>query len=53
VAVAAVIDMLLSAGDGRVHEIAARATLLALLGTVHLLHQVRAIAQGFRVTRAL
>jgi phosphatidylglycerophosphate synthase len=54
VAVAAVIDMLLSIGDGgRVAEVIARGTLLALLGAVHLLHQIRAIAQGFRVTRAL
>jgi phosphatidylglycerophosphate synthase len=53
VAAAAVIDMLLSAGDGRVDEVIARGTLLALLGAVHLLHQVRAIAQGFRVTRTL
>lgn len=52
VSAAAVIDMLLSSGGG-VDEIMARATLLALLGAVHLLHQIRAIAQGFRVTRAL
>lgn len=53
VAAAAVIDMVLSAGDGRVHEVIARGVLLALLGAVHLLHQLRAIAQGFRVTRSL
>lgn len=53
VAAAAAIDMLLSAGDGRVHEVIARAALLALLGAVHLLHQLRAVAQGFRVTRSL
>ncbi|MFY9487084.1 MAG: hypothetical protein WAP35_00095 [Solirubrobacterales bacterium] len=53
VAAASVIDMILSAGDASVYEIVARATLLGLLGAVHLLHQVRAIAQGFRVTRAL
>jgi phosphatidylglycerophosphate synthase len=54
VAAASAIDMLLSLGDGgRVYEVIARAALLALLGAVHLLHQIRAIAQGFRVTRTL
>jgi phosphatidylglycerophosphate synthase len=53
VAAASIIDMLLSLGDGRVDEVWARGTLLALLGAVHLLHQLRAIAQGFRITRAL
>lgn len=52
VAAAVVVDMILSSG-GSVDEVVARATLLALLGAVHLLHQIRAIAQGFRVTRAL
>lgn len=53
VAAASIVDMLLSWGNDTVDEIWARATLLALLGAVHLLHQLRAIAQGFRVTRAL
>ncbi len=53
VAAASIIDMLLSWGDDRVESIWARGILLALLGAVHLLHQIRAIAQGFRVTRAL
>lgn len=53
VSAAVIADMLLSVGDERVYEIAVRAGLLALLGAVHLLHQVRAIAQGFRITRAL
>lgn len=57
VAAAAIIDMLISAfqapAASPVSSIYARATLLALLGAVHLLHQIRAIAQGFRVTRAL
>lgn len=56
VAAASVIDMVISAlgDDGAgVTSIWARGLLLALLGAVHLLHQLRAIAQGFRVTRAL
>jgi phosphatidylglycerophosphate synthase len=56
VAVASVIDMLISRlawDDATVTSVWARGVLLALLGAVHLLHQVRAIAQGFRVTRAL
>lgn len=57
VAAASVIDMLISAfssgaADG-LSSVWARGILLALLGAVHLLHQIRAIAQGFRVTRAL
>lgn len=52
VAVATVVDMILS-GSGRVDSVVARGALLALLGAVHLLHQIRAIAQGFRITRAL
>lgn len=52
VAVAVAVDMILS-GSGRVDSVLARGTLLALLGAMHLLHQIRAIAQGFRVTRAL
>lgn len=53
VAAASIIDMLLSWGDRSVESIWARGSLLALLGAVHFLHQIRAIAQGFRVTRAL
>ncbi|MGB0873534.1 MAG: hypothetical protein ACPGWS_03300 [Solirubrobacterales bacterium] len=53
VAVAVIIDLLLSWGDSTVESVVARATLLGLLGAVHLLHQIRAIAQGFRITRAL
>lgn len=53
VAAAVTIDLVLSVGDGRVSEVIARGGLLALLGAVHLLHQIRAIAQGFRVTRTL
>lgn len=53
VAVASIFDMVYSAGDGRVDEVVARGILLALLGAMHLLHQLRAIAQGFRVTRSL
>lgn len=53
VAAASIVDMLLSFGDGGVDEVVARAVLLALLGAVHFLHQIRAIAQGFRVTRSL
>lgn len=53
VALAVVIDLVLSWGDDYVESTLARAVLLGLLGAVHLLHQIRAIAQGFRVTRAL
>lgn len=57
VAVAVVADFVLSIGDQKagtgISSIDARAVLLALLGAVHLLHQIRAIAQGFRVTKAL
>jgi phosphatidylglycerophosphate synthase len=56
VAAAIVVDMLISwlADDAAdVSSIWARGVLLALLGAVHLLHQIRAIAQGFRVTRTL
>lgn len=53
VAAASIIDMLLSWGDSSVESVWARGILLALLGSVHFLHQIRAIAQGFRVTRAL
>jgi hypothetical protein len=52
-----VADFVLSIGDQKagtgISSIDARAVLLALLGAVHLLHQIRAIAQGFRVTKAL
>jgi phosphatidylglycerophosphate synthase len=56
VAAASSIDMLISWlawGDDYVASVWARGVLLALLGAVHFLHQIRAIAQGFRVTRAL
>ncbi|MBJ7353906.1 MAG: CDP-alcohol phosphatidyltransferase family protein [Thermoleophilaceae bacterium] len=56
VAAASIIDMLISWlawDDDYVASVWARGVLLALLGAVHLLHQIRAIAQGFRVTRAL
>lgn len=53
VAAASIIDMLLSIGEDGVTSVWARGVLLALLGAVHFLHQIRAIAQGFRVTRAL
>lgn len=56
VAAASVIDMLISGviwEDGSVTSVWARGALLALLGAVHLLHQIRAVAQGFRITRAL
>lgn len=56
VAAASVIDMLISWlawADGDVTSVWARGVLLALLGAVHLLHQLRAVAQGFRITRAL
>jgi phosphatidylglycerophosphate synthase len=56
VAAASIIDMLISWlawDDDYVASVWARGILLALLGAVHFLHQLRAIAQGFRVTRAL
>jgi phosphatidylglycerophosphate synthase len=56
VAAASIIDMLVSWlawDDDYVASVWARGILLALLGAVHFLHQLRAIAQGFRVTRAL
>lgn len=54
VGAACVVDILLSCGDfPQVGGATARGVLLALLGAVHLLHQLRAIAQAFRVTRAM
>lgn len=53
VSAAVVIDMVLSLGELGVDSVVARGLLVALLGAVHLLHQVRAIVQGFRVTRTL
>jgi hypothetical protein len=53
VAVAVVIDMILSSDYPQIDSVDARAVLLALLGVVHLLHQGRAVWQSFRVTRAL
>ncbi|MGH2906701.1 MAG: CDP-alcohol phosphatidyltransferase family protein [Solirubrobacterales bacterium] len=45
---------LLAGGSANgIDSLVARAALLALLGAVHFLHQIRAIAQGFRVTRTL
>ncbi len=55
VAAASVIDMLISAFSDTqgVTEVYARGALLAVLGLLHLAHQLRAIAQGFAVTREL
>jgi phosphatidylglycerophosphate synthase len=39
--------------NGEIYSVLARTILIGLLGAVHLLHQLRAIAQGFRVTRDL
>jgi phosphatidylglycerophosphate synthase len=52
-AAASIIDMLLSIGDDYVSSVWARGVLLAVLAALHLLHQVRAIVQSYRVTRAL
>jgi phosphatidylglycerophosphate synthase len=56
VAAASVIDMLVSWlawDDSWVASCWARGVLLAALAAVHLLHQLRAVAQGYRVTRSL
>jgi phosphatidylglycerophosphate synthase len=50
------VDLVTSAIDGElpsVEHVAGREVLLALLGIVHLLHQLRAAAQGFHVLRRL
>ncbi len=56
VAAASVVDMLISwlaGGDDTVTSIWARATLLAALALIHLLHQTRAVAQSVAITRRL
>lgn len=54
VVVACALDILLASGNfPEVDEYVGRGGLLASLGAVHLLHQIRAIVQGFRVTRTL
>lgn len=56
VATASIIDMLIAwlgdQGPG-VGSVWARGVLLALLAALHLLHQLRAVAQGYAVTRQL
>ena len=50
------IDLLLSGLDGEypvLQHVAGREVLIALLGVVHLVHQLRAAAQGFQVMRRL
>jgi len=53
---AVLIDVIASCADGQyplVAETTARSVLIALLGIVHLVHQIRAAAQGFEVLRRL
>jgi phosphatidylglycerophosphate synthase len=53
---AVLLDLLIGGLDGQypvIHQVAARSVLIALLGVVHLVHQVRAAAQGFEVLRRL
>ncbi|MEX0993164.1 MAG: CDP-alcohol phosphatidyltransferase family protein [Solirubrobacterales bacterium] len=53
---AVAIDLLVSCADGNYPSVTAtvaRSVLVALLGIVHLVHQVRAAAQGFEVLRRL
>jgi hypothetical protein len=50
------IDLVLSGLDGEypaIEHVAGRELLIALLGVVHLVHQLRAAAQGFEVLRRL
>lgn len=50
------VDLVLSGIDGEypgVEHVAGREVLIALLGIVHLVHQLRAGAQGFQVLRRL
>jgi hypothetical protein len=53
VSLAVVIDVVLSNGFPDVHSSTARAVLVAGLGLVHLLHQLRAAAQSARLLRSL
>lgn len=56
VTLAVVIDLVSSGLDGdypAANETLARAVLIAALGIVHLLHQLRAAAQSFHITRRL
>ncbi len=51
-----VLDLVLGSIDGgypTVEHVAGREVLIALLGVVHLVHQLRATAQGFQVLRRL
>jgi len=53
---AVLLDLLVGGLDGQyptIHQVAARSVLLALLGVVHLVHQIRAAAQGHEVLRRL
>jgi len=53
---AVVLDLLVGGLDGQyptIHQVAARSVLIALLGVVHLVHQVRAASQGYEVLRRL
>jgi len=53
---AVLLDLLVGGLDGQypaVHQVAARSVLVALLGVVHLVHQVRAASQGHEVLRRL
>jgi phosphatidylglycerophosphate synthase len=50
------VDLITSVIDGEypaVHHVAAREVLVGLLGVVHLVHQLRAAAQGFQILRRL
>ena len=54
--VAVVIDLVVSGLQGdhpAAAHTAARSVLIAILGLVHLVHQIRAAAQGFQVLRRL
>jgi phosphatidylglycerophosphate synthase len=54
--IAVVIDLIVSGLEGDYPDAAhttARSVLIALLGLVHLVHQVRAAAQGFQILRRL
>ena len=50
------IDLVLGGLDGEypvIEHVTGREVLIALLGVVHLVHQLRAAAQGFEVLRRL
>jgi hypothetical protein len=56
VTLAVLIDLVTSVADGQypnVEQTLARTILVGLLGIVHLVHQIRAAAQGFEVLRRL